>query len=177
LAQFSHLEKARSWACAFRMRTMAMEVPVEIAGFEGRGLKLRTASFFAGPKLFIDGQEVKGKRKRYVLGDNRGNQVEFLFRFNGLDPAPRIDVGGRVLRVARPLRWYEYAWIALPVSIVFGGGVLGVLCGLPAIYTSVQIFRTERAPLLKYLFTGSISCGSILAYIGLVVLFDFLAGA
>ncbi|MBI3000664.1 MAG: hypothetical protein HYY46_19765 [Deltaproteobacteria bacterium] len=154
-----------------------MEVPVEIAGFEGRGLKLRTASFFAGPKLFVDGREVKGKRKRYMLRDNRGNQVEFLFRFNGLDPAPRSDVEECVLRRARPLRWYEYAWIALPVSIVFGGGALGVLCGLPAIYTSMRIFRTERASLLKYLFTGSISCASMLAYTGLVVLFNFLAGA
>lgn len=37
-----------------------MELPIDIEGFEGRGLKLRAATFFSGPKIFLDGQEVKG---------------------------------------------------------------------------------------------------------------------
>jgi len=49
-----------------------MELPIKHEAFAGRGLALRTAGFFKGPRLIIDGGEVKGKRLRFSLRDNSG---------------------------------------------------------------------------------------------------------
>jgi len=39
-----------------------MDLPIKHEAFAGRGLAVRTAGFFKGPQLIIDGGEVKGKR-------------------------------------------------------------------------------------------------------------------
>lgn len=152
-----------------------MHIPIDVDGFEGRGLKLRTASLFSWPKLVVDGQLAKGRRMRYMLRDNQGNNVQARIMFNGLDPVPRIEIGGRVFQLARPLQWYEYAWIGLPAILVVGGGMLGSLFGLAAVYSSARIFRSERAPLLKYLVTGAISVGALLAFVVIAVMINLLA--
>src|SRR5437867_8320773 len=36
---------------------------------------VRTASWFRGPRLVVDGSEVKGKRGRFIIRDNRGQEV------------------------------------------------------------------------------------------------------
>lgn len=154
-----------------------MELPIEVDGFEGRGLKLRTAGFFSGPKLLIDGQEVKGKRRRYMLRDNRGNTVECVLRFNGIDPVPKFEIAGRPILLARALRWYEYVWISLPIVLVFGGGALGVLCGVPAIYCSARIFRSTGGTPQKFLLTGAVSVASVLAFVVVAAVVSFLLGA
>ena len=41
-----------------------MDLPIKHEAFAGRGLAVRTAGFFKGPRLMIDGGEVKGKRLR-----------------------------------------------------------------------------------------------------------------
>jgi len=146
-----------------------MEIPINLEGFEGRGLKLKTASFFSFPKLILDGQHAKGRWLRYALRDNQGNHIQARLRFNGLDPVPKIEAGEKILQVARPLKWYEYAWISFPVILVVAGGFLGALCGMPAVYSSAYIFRSERRPALKYLLTGVISLGSILAFAAIAV--------
>ena len=43
-----------------------MDLPIKHEAFAGRGLALRTAGFFKGPRLVIDGGEVKGKRLRFL---------------------------------------------------------------------------------------------------------------
>lgn len=146
-----------------------MEIPINLDGFEGRGLRLKTASLFSFPKLIVDGQCAKGRWMRYALRDNQGNHVPARLRFNGLDPVPRIQAGGKIFQVARPLKWYEYAWISFPVIMVIAGGFLGAICGMPAVYSSAWIFRSDRRPALKYVLTGAISLGSILAFAAVAV--------
>jgi len=51
-----------------------MDLPIEHESFRGRGLALRTAGFFRGPRLLIDGTEKKGKRLKYLLLDNSGKR-------------------------------------------------------------------------------------------------------
>jgi hypothetical protein len=146
-----------------------MEIPINLEGFEGRGLRLKTASLFSFPKLVMDGHRAKGRWMRYLLRDNQGNNIQAKLRFNGLDPIPKIETGERVLQLARSLQWYEYAWMILPVILVVAGGFLGAFCGVPAVYSSTRIFRSERAPALKFFLTGVISLGAGLAFAVLAV--------
>src|SRR2546425_11065742 len=93
-----------------------MDLLIKHEAFAGRGLAVRTAGFFKGPRLIIDGGEVKGKRLRFSLTDNSGHEREIRLKTNGLDPIPRVQIGAQTIELARPLAWYEYLWMAIPRS-------------------------------------------------------------
>ena len=150
-----------------------MEIPINIEKFEGRGLALRTASFFSGPKLIIDGSPVRREQRRYLLRNNIGEEVEFKIKSNLLDPIPKLEVAGHLHELASPLKWYEYAWMGLPIMLVFTGGALGALFGLTAVYSSARIFRSNRDTLGKYVISGAISISAVAAFFILAMLIQF----
>src|SRR2546430_9214175 len=75
-----------------------MDLLIKHEAFAGRGLAVRTAGFFKGPRLIIDGGEVKGKRLRFSLTDNSGHEREIRLKTNGLDPIPRVQIGAQTDR-------------------------------------------------------------------------------
>ncbi len=96
-----------------------MDLPIKHEAFAGRGLALRTAGFFKGPRLVIDGGEVKGKRLRFSLRDNSGQEREIRLKTNGLDPVPKVQIGGQAIESPLPLSSWAVAWVhylALPRS-------------------------------------------------------------
>jgi hypothetical protein len=153
-----------------------MDIPIEHQAFAGRGLALRTAGFFRGPRLLIDGAEEKGKRLKFSLRDNSGNHVEVRLKSNGLDPIPKVQIAGQTIELARPLAWYEYVWMGLPIVLVFSGGGLGALFGLLAIYSSARVFRGDRSTPAKFGLSGAISLGATLAFFACVLLLHLLLG-
>jgi hypothetical protein len=153
-----------------------MDVPIEHEAFAGRGLALRSGGMFSGPRLLIDGAEVKGKRLRFSLRDNTGNTREVRLRSNGFDPIPKVEIEGRTLVLARPLAWYEYAWMGLPIVLVFAGGALGVLFGLSAVYTSARVFRGDGSATAKYGLSALISLGASAAFFACVIALQLWVG-
>jgi YD repeat-containing protein len=91
--------------------------------------------------------------------------LEVRLRGNGLDPIPKIEIAGSLIKLARPLRWYEYLWMGLPVLLVFEGGWVGALVGLAAVYSSTQIFRGDRTTTAKYALTGAISIAAVSVFV------------
>ena len=153
-----------------------MDLPIKHEAFAGRGLALRTAGFFKGPRLIIDGGEVKGKRLRFSLRDNSGQEREIRLKTNGLDPVPKVQIGGQAIKLARPLAWYEYAWMGIPIALVFVGGGLGALFGLAAVYSSARIFRSDRGTASKYGLSALISLGAALAFFVAALVVQLLIG-
>ena len=141
-----------------------MDIEISHSGFIGRGLILRQAGFFSGPKLFIDASEIKKQKGIYNLKDNAGNSVELKIKSNGIDPIPQLFINGEKLEIARPLFWYEYLWMGLPIVLVFAGGGLGALFGMIAIYSSARIFRSDRNLISKYVLSALISIGTGLVF-------------
>ena len=154
-----------------------MDIAIEAPEFQGRRLMVRTASWFRGPRLVVDGSEVKGKRGRFILRDNRGQEVTVRLISNHIDPIPKVTVGDRSIELARPLEWYEYVWMGLPILLVFHGGALGAVCGVVAIQRSAQVFRGEGGKARKFLLSGLISVGALLGYfVLLLILFSLVQG-
>jgi hypothetical protein len=85
-----------------------MEMPIQQEAFTGRRLAIRIAGLFKGPRLIIDGAEAKGRRQRYTVRDNSGKEVIIRLRTNHVDPIPKVEIGAKVIELARRLRWYEY---------------------------------------------------------------------
>ena len=152
------------------------DLPIAHEAFAGRGLVLRPAGFLRGPRLLIDGSEAKGRRQRYSLRDNIGNQVEVRLRGNGIDPVPKVEIAGRTIELARPLTWYEYVWMGIPIVLVVAGGALGAVFGLLGIYASARIFRGERSTGAKFGLSALVSLGAVLGFFVTALFLQLLIG-
>jgi hypothetical protein len=141
-----------------------MDYQVEHPDFQGRGLAVRTGGLFGGTRLVLDGSLVGGKRAKYSVRDNEGSPRVIKLKGNGLDPVPKLHVDGDIISLTRSLAWYEYAWMGLPIILVFSGGALGALFGLLATYSSARIFRSDRGAGSKFALSGLISLGAVACF-------------
>lgn len=151
-----------------------MEISIKPRGFNSKVLAVRTAGFWSRPKLLVGGVPAARKKRVYTVLNDAGQAVTITLRNNFLDPVPTVVVGSETIELARPLSWREYAWIGLPVLLVFGGGAIGAGFGLAAIYSSARIFREERSTRSKYLLTGLISAGAFITFLVLAFMLQFV---
>jgi hypothetical protein len=142
-----------------------MDLALDDRAFLGRGLAVRTAGWFRGPRVVVDGVPVAGQKGRFLVRDNNGVDVEITLRSNYIDPIPKVTVSGHSIELARPLRWYEYTWIGLPILLALHGGLAGAICGYVAIGMSARVFRSENNTVLKFALTGLISAGTVIAFL------------
>jgi hypothetical protein len=94
--------------------------------------------------------EPKKEKGAYPVASDSGQQVMIQMRYNLLDPIPTIKIGDAVIALAKTLRWFEYAWIGLPMLLVFAGGALGGFVGGGSTVVNGRIFRSERSTAAKY---------------------------
>jgi len=89
---------------------------------------------------------------------------------------PALEIDGRRIEVVRSFRWYELTWIALPVVLVFVGGVLGAIVGFVAAAINAQIMRTGQPLAARYLLTAGVTAFAVAAYGVIGILFLGLVG-
>ncbi len=154
-----------------------MEFPIEHQDFAGRGLCIRAAGFFKGPRLLIDGAEVKGKRRKFSLHDNYGIEREIRLKFVIYDPVPKVEIDGQLIVLAQPLAWYQIVLIGLPfiVLIIIGATIastggphspaLGFVFGSFAAIASARVFRSDRSTAAKYGLNTLVVLGAAVAFI------------
>ena len=153
-----------------------MEFKVETEGFERQQLTVKSAGAFSGPKLLLNGSPApKGeKRGEFLLTRDDGKQVTAKFGANFLDHVPHVIVDGQKINLVEPLHWYQWVWAALPILLVFLGGVIGGAVGAVALAINVRLFRSEMKPLPQYLVTGAVSGASVIIYIIVAILIQSL---
>ena len=136
------------------MASYALALP----GFEGRRVFLRTAGIVSGPKVLVgDAVAPRGERRgTFSLRKNDGTAAEVRLKHRILDPVPIVEYDGRQIDVVRPLRWYEYVWMAVPILLLHGGA-LGAMFGIGAMHVSSRILRSERSAWARYTLTGLVS--------------------
>lgn len=136
---------------------------LQIAGFEGQSIQVQANKKIKACSLAVNGQpaQVAGKKGQYLLRRNDGTEVTAFFKAGFPDPAPVLMVGSQAVRLVEPLAWYELAWCAFPLLLIALGGLLGALCGLAATSANTQIFRSQKNPALRYVFSGMVSLVAI----------------
>ncbi len=153
-----------------------MGYTVNIEGFEGQNMEVQVG-FWAGPKLFINGEPApKGKKRgEMALQRNDGKQVTATWKpqFLGLD-VPQLSVDGQAINLVEPLKWYQWVWGGWPVLLLFVGGALGAVAGIIGFSINARIFRAEMNSALKYLVSGAVSALSVLAYFIAAVIFSMI---
>jgi hypothetical protein len=148
-----------------------MEIPISHSRFEGQNLSVETGGFFRSARVLHNGNPVEKHNGGYPVRSNRGERVSIRLKGNLLDPIPKVIFGNETIVLARPLMWYEYIWIGLPILLMFKGGAIGGLVGGMATYTSARVFRSDRSALAKYGITALISVVAVVAFfiLGLAV--------
>jgi len=142
-----------------------MDIPLEVKGFEGRGLKLE-AKKFGGERLSIDGNPLKPVKGKIVVKNNQGQDIEIKLKKNPvLFEVEQIEINGQLIRVKAPLTWYQYAWGGFPILLVAIGGAVGGGLGGGASYINLHILRSKMNGFLKYLVTALISLAAILLWL------------
>src|SRR5205823_11632010 len=126
---------------------------------------IQSASLFSGPKLVINGKRIVKANGFLRPRDDNGAEIAMRFRHRFFDPIPNLEIGGNLMQLAPPLKWYQYAWMMLPILLVIGGGLLGAICGVIAMMLSAHIFRSERPVALRYALTAAISLASVVVYV------------
>lgn len=134
-----------------------LDFHINLNNIEGEKLLLR-ASFFFGPRLFLDGKKLKPykkvrfyKRKRYYhVPNEKGEAHEIILNLRPLDAIPGLTINGEEVNIVRKLTWYEYALMALPLSLAIIGGMIGGIIGGGAIFTNSILIRKIKHKILRY---------------------------
>lgn len=143
-----------------------MSYLANIEGFEGQKIETRV-SFWTGAKLFVNGVPApRGLRRgEMILQRNDGRQVYARWKpqILGLD-VPQLIIDGKTINFADPLKWYQWVWSALPILLVFFGGLLGGVAGVVAFSINTGIFRSTMNGTVKYVVTGVVSILAVVIY-------------
>ena len=141
-----------------------MDIPVCLPGIEGQNLTVRTAGFFGGARLVLNGQPLVKQNGFFHLRSNAGSMLALKLKGRFLDPIPNLLVGGETIQLVPALTWYQYAWMTIPIVLVFLGGAIGGTCGGLAAGISSRVFRSGLSSGLKYALSGFISLAAFLTY-------------
>jgi hypothetical protein len=151
-----------------------MNYSIQIDGFEGQTIEVKSPSMFAGPKLLVNGQPTsKGpKRNQMVLRRNDGKEIiaSWKPRILGLD-MPQLFVDGKIINVVAPLVWYEWIWSGISILLVFSGGLIGGMIGGLSFSINTQIFRSSLSTVAKYFATAGVSIMAVIIYFIVAALF------
>jgi hypothetical protein len=147
-----------------------------IEGFEGQKIEIKFG-FLTGPKLFInDIPAPKGPRRgEMVLQRSDGRQVYATWKpqMLGLD-VPQLVFDGKAINLVPPLKWYQWIWNALPILLVFWGGLLGAITGVIAFSINTNLFRSQSNETMKYVLTGVVSILAVFVYLLVGTIFYLL---
>jgi len=156
-----------------------MTQPIQLEGFEGQQIEVKTAGIFSGAKLLVNGEPAKKgpKRGQMLLQKNDGSEVITTWKptMLGFD-TPQLLVEGNVIEITKPIKWYEMVWSALPILLIFVGGMIGVIVGFIGFTINAKVFRSEMNTLVKFLITAGISVATGVAYFVLVMIFYAVVG-
>jgi hypothetical protein len=153
-----------------------MQIEVAHAQFRTQKLAVEPAGWFAGPKLLVNGAAAEKQKGRFTVRSDAGQDTTIELKYNFLDPIPKVKVAGDSIELAPPLHWYEYAWIGIPVLLIFVGGAIGGFVGALGAVASGRVFRSGRSAPAKYGLSALITLGAFIAYAVLATAFQLLVG-
>ena len=142
-----------------------MAKSLQLEGFEGQNIEVVPARFLTPAKLLVNGMPApKGKHPgESQLIRNDGREVVVKWKPQILD-MPKLVVDGKTIDIVKPLHWYEWIWVALPVLLIFTSRAFAGFLGLIAYIINAKIFRSDLSILSKFALSFLVSLLTLLAY-------------
>jgi hypothetical protein len=142
-------------------------LPFELSELPSCRLAVRTGGIFSDPVLLVDGKPVHAaKDGTFTVLSEDASPVTVALVTRGLDMIPDVKVDGRTVVLAKPLRWFDYAWCLLPILlflVALPGALSGIL-GAFVTYFNLRLFRTVRSPFAHYFLVAFVSVAALAVY-------------
>jgi hypothetical protein len=151
-----------------------MQLEIQHPAFRTQRLALQTAGRFSGPKLLLNGSPVEKKKGRFTVASDSGQETAIVLKYNLLDPVPKVKIANETLQVAPSFRWYQYAWIGIPVLLLFIGGAIGGFVGALGAIANGHVFRSGYATPAKYGLSALVTVAAFIVYGVLATAFQTL---
>ena len=153
---------------------------VAINGFENQKIEVQAAGIFSGVKLLVNGQEApKGaKRGQFALVRDDGREVTASWKagLGSFGGVPQLVVDGDVIDVVPSQSWYVLVWSALPMALIFLGGVIGAIVGVIAYSINRKVFESEQNTATKFILTGVVTVAALGIYLVVALMVSSVLG-
>jgi hypothetical protein len=129
-----------------------MKHDFKLPNFPNDHFEMETNVFTGKSKLTQSGvvvEQSKDKGRPFLIKDGNGT-ITKAFPKNTIDFSLALDINGTKHRVAEKLQWHEYAVGALPILLLFVGGMVGGAFGGGCTVLNFSVFREEGTVLSKY---------------------------
>jgi hypothetical protein len=154
-----------------------MQIEITHPAFKINRLTVQTAGWFSWPKLLVNGSLAEKHKGRFTVVSDSGQETVIELKYNFLDPVPKVKVAGETLELVPSLRWFEYAWIGIPLLLVLIGGAIGGFVGAIGAAANGRVFRGAYSTPAKYGLSALIALGALITYVILAIAFHLLIGA
>lgn len=142
-----------------------MKQTVTHSSLQENSLQIDLGGYFGNTKYFFDGQPVKPHRNVLKVKDKNGGPLEIKIKPGMPDLFPQLVIQGETVKLVESLRWYEYAWILLPLGLVSIGGALGGGLGMFAMLVNARIFRSQKGAIARYALTGLMTLVTVIFFV------------
>lgn len=144
-----------------------------IDGFENQTIEMIPPSLFNSATLLINGQPApkdtsNSKAMRLKRSDGREVTATWKPKIWGVD-TPDLLVDGNAVEVAKPLTWYEWLCVGLPIGLMGIGGILGGLLGGVTVCVNMKIVRSPMQGWLKLVCCMALSLVTIIGFMAMLL--------
>ncbi len=144
-----------------------------IDGFENQTIEMIPPSLFDSAKLLINGHPApkdtsNSKAMRLKRSDGREVTATWKPKIWGVD-TPDLLVDGNVVEVAKPLAWYEWLCVGLPIGLIGIGGMLGGMLGGVVVCFNMKIVRSAMQGWLKLVCCMALSLVTIIGFMAILL--------
>ena len=119
------------------------EITINHPSLDNGKLILKT-SLLGSSKLYYNDVKIVSKKRIYSLNQQNGKPVEIKIKEKFYDAIPEVVVNGQPFEVSKPLMWYEYIWMGLPILLVLQGGAIGEVLGILAVKVNSSILEAPE---------------------------------
>lgn len=121
-------------------------------------------------------EQLKEKGKPFLIPQPKGDGFVKAFPKPSFpDFVPHLEINGEKKFIAPKLSLIQYAIGAIPICLLFLGGFLGGIVGVPAALINFHIFRNKETETTKYLkVSGVIVVAYVLYYIITLLFFKLI---
>ena len=143
-------------------------------------LRLQRSAWTGKTKLYADGQEILPQSKPGLFSKIRsflvpmpdGSERQLTLKNRFYDPVPVAHLDGEPILLAKALASWEYVVACIPMLLIFGGGLLGGLCGVGAMLANINVMRSERPVGVRIAFCVGLTLAAFIVYVLLAGIFQ-----
>jgi hypothetical protein len=125
------------------------------------------------PKILVNGTLApQGKDKnQFIIKSETGIETIVDLKITNLfDIVPTVELNGSPVKVVKPLAWYEYVVIALPLVLIGIGGAIGGMIGAIAATFTRSIMRSNLNPVMRYAASVGVTIIAVTIWYALVLI-------